>query len=154
MLMKHSRKTHQRIYNSRSVEDNPHYKRIRKMKEINLLKSVLYPVQTYIPVHYSNYEEFERSKLMHDSNARDNAIEHLYVFQNVLTNNSKIIVFEDEDDAILFANLLEADCDDEFPRITNVYTDEIIELCKEYNIGCYLQPTGSMVTPQSLLKII
>lgn len=146
MLVKSSRKNYQRIFNSRSVEDNPHYKRIRKMKEIDLLKSVIYPTHTYVPVHYSSYEEYEKVKNV------ENGIEHLYVFQNLITSKSKIIVFENEEDAMLFATLLEADCDDEHPRITSIDTNEIIELCNDYNIGCYLQPTGSMVTPQSLVR--
>ena len=127
------------IFNSKSIEDNPHYKKIRNTKPIDLLKSVIYPAETYINMHNNN-----------DLINNKDDDEHIYVFQNLSSNKTKIVLFECEEDAAIFTTLLEAECGLQVPLISKVDTCDIIEMCKEANISCVLQPKGSMLTPMGL----
>lgn len=146
------RKNIVQVMNSRHIEDNEHYKKIRKAKPIDLVKSVVYPITSHLIIHCSNYDDvYEKSKAFTNVKQEPDDVEHIYVFQNLETNVSKILLFEDEDDAQLFATLLEAECENQIPRISKVDTLEIITMCKEHKFACVLQPKGSMVTPMSLL---
>ena len=127
------------ILNSKSIEDNPHYKRIRNTKQIDLLKSVVYPSETYINMHNNI-----------DLKNHNDDEEHIYVFQNLSNQKTKIVLFECEEDAAIFTTLLEAECGLQVPLISKVDTCDIIELCKEADISCVLQPKGSMLTPMGL----
>uniref|UniRef100_A0A6T8PRJ0 Uncharacterized protein n=1 Tax=Chlamydomonas leiostraca TaxID=1034604 RepID=A0A6T8PRJ0_9CHLO len=57
-----------------------------------------------------------------------------------------IIVFEDEDDAMRYASLLEATMD-HTPNVCSIPPPELVEFCTEHGYSCRLEPHGSLLIP-------
>jgi hypothetical protein len=133
------RKTVIKVNNSLHIEDNIHYKRIRKLKPFNLSNNNsnddFKPLKTYTII---------KSVVETDS---------IYVFQDVEKSRSSIFLFENNEDAALFVTLLEAEIAGNGRKETSyidVISNDIVELCKSNGFNCYFYPSGSLVTPMNM----
>lgn len=131
-----------KISNSLSIEDNIHYKRIRKQKPLNLTRNanINISINTTFTIIQSGTEN-----------------ESIFVFQDMQKSKSSVFLFENEEDANVFVTLLEAETtgliimDKETkPKCLKVHSDDIVELCKENGFNCYFHPSGSLVTPMNM----
>ena len=146
-----------KISNSLNIEDNIHYKRIRKLKPFNLTNK-----------NTKNTKNKNKNKnnldIIDISNSTSYTIiqsctetESIFVFQNIQKSRSSVFLFENEDDAMTFATLLEAETSGLLPesqgrnpKCLEVIGDDIVKLCAENGFNCYFHPHGSLVTPMNM----
>ena len=125
-----------------SIEDNIHYKRIKKLKPENLTR-----VKNNI-IHINNNKVYSIIKKLRED-------ESIYVFQDIEKNKGSIFLFENKDDADIFATQLEAEIEssvygETVPLSVEVNGLHIIELCKENGFDCFFHTTGSLITPMNM----
>lgn len=75
----------------------------------------------------------------------------LFIFQDANETRTAVVVFEAEEDAQLFTNMLAADCESSAsPAYAIADTVHVVDLCDTFKFSCLLQPKGSLVTPQTI----
>jgi hypothetical protein len=137
-----------KISNSLNIEDNIHYKRIRKLRPVNLSRNTSHKNHTNL-TNFNN----KTYTIIQGTNSESDSI---FVFQDIRKSRSTVFLFENEEDATVFATLLEAATDGYFtnaeikPTCLEVISEDIVALCRKQAFNCYFHPSGSLVTPMNM----